>query len=76
MVDIKKDCTRYTQEEIRKMSIFRRLLLKIRIGLLLCYYSCKVWLLLQLIRFRGIFDPEMKKQYIVAAYKYRKSKER
>ncbi len=75
MRDKRNDLKLYTREELRNLSRFRLQLYKIKLRLLICYYTGKAWVFLQLIRFRGLFDPEMKKQYIVYEYRYRKSKE-
>ena len=76
MRDIINDNEWYTRDELRKMSRFRLRLLKIRIRMMILYYSCKSWLLLRLLGFRSLFDPEAKLLYTEAKYKWRKSNER
>ena len=66
----------YTREEVMNMTPLQRKLFRIRTRAIVFYYSRKAWVFLQLIRLFGLFDPEMKKEYVVAEYRYRKFKDR
>ena len=66
----------FSKEQISEMNFFQRLSLKAVLFVLIKYYDVKVFLLLQVLRFIGLFNEEAKLNYIVAKYNCRKERER